>query len=218
MYLQSLGGLCILTGIAWLLSEHRRHVRLRTIVVGLALQLLLAALLLKLSIFQEAFLNLNRVIQSLEEATRAGTSFVFGFLGGGPVPFQETSPEHSFVLAFRALPLVLVMSALSSVLFYWGLLPLVVKAFSRVLQRSMGIGGAVGVGAAANIFVGMVEAPLLVRPYLNRMTRSELFVIMTCGMATVAGDPRCHRSYPDGLPNQCTGGDHGRPDHGPGTR
>jgi CNT family concentrative nucleoside transporter len=91
------------------------------------------------------------------------------------------------VLAFRALPLVLVISALSALLFHWRILPLVVRAFSKLLQKAMGIGGAVGVSTAANVFVGMVEAPLFIRPYLRNLGRGELFMVMTCGMATVAG-------------------------------
>jgi CNT family concentrative nucleoside transporter len=124
---------------------------------------------------------------SLIQATRAGTSFVFGFLGGGSLPFEEIHPGTSFVLAFEALPLVLVMSALSALLFYWRVLPLLVNGFSLVLQKILGIGGAVGIGAAANVFLGMVEAPLLVRPYLRNLTRGELFILMSCGMATIAG-------------------------------
>ena len=185
--LQSVAGLLILTAIAWLLSERRTSPPLRTVLVGLGLQLGLALLLLKLPLFRELFLSLNDLIGALEASTRAGTSFVFGYLGGGPLPFETTSPGGDFILAFRALPLVLVMSALSALLFYWRILPLVVKGFSWLLERSMGIGGALGLGAAANIFVGMVEAPLLIRPYLNRMSRSELFAVMSCGMATIAG-------------------------------
>jgi len=112
---------------------------------------------------------------------------VFGYLGGAAAPFEVKYPEASFILAFRALPLVLLISALSSLLFYWRVLPVVVRGLSRLLQRTMGIGGAEGLGAAANIFLGMVESPLFVRPYLERMSRSEIFTLMTCGMATIAG-------------------------------
>ncbi len=185
--LQSVLGLFVLTLLAWLLSENRRAVRWRTVVGGLILQLVLAAALLKLPFFKNLFLSLNDMTLALQHATQAGTTFVFGFLGGGPLPFEETQPGASFVLAFRALPLVLVVSALSSLLFYWRVLPIVVRGFSRLLQRSMDIGGALGVAAAANIFVGMVEAPLFIRPYLRDMSRSELFAVMTCGMATIAG-------------------------------
>jgi CNT family concentrative nucleoside transporter len=130
---------------------------------------------------------LNEGLLSLQQATQAGTSFVFGYLGGGAPPYEESGPGTSFVLAFQALPLILVVSALSSLLFYWRILPRVVQVFAWLLRKSMGIGGALGFGAAANIFVGMVEAPLFVRPYLQRMGRSELFALMTTGMATIAG-------------------------------
>jgi CNT family concentrative nucleoside transporter len=180
-------GLTVFVGLAWLISENRARVRWRTVIAGLVLQLVLAVILLKLPASREVFVAINNVLLSLEQATRAGTSFVFGFLGGAPLPFEESYVGASFVLAFRALPLVLVASALSALLFYWRILPAVVKAFSRALQKTMGIGGTVGIGAAANIFVGMVEAPLFIRPYLKEVSRGELFMIMSCGMATIAG-------------------------------
>jgi concentrative nucleoside transporter, CNT family len=130
---------------------------------------------------------LNDGATALQSATQAGTGFVFGYLGGGALPFAETHPGASFILAFQALPLVLTISALASLLFYWGVLQRVTAAFAWVLRRAMGIGGALALGAAVHVFVGMIEAPLLVRPYLARMQRGELFALMTCGMAGVAG-------------------------------
>jgi CNT family concentrative nucleoside transporter len=112
---------------------------------------------------------------------------VFGYLGGGPLPFELKSPGNEFVLAFSALPIVLVMSVLTTLLFYWGILPPIIKGFSFALNRTMGVGGAVGLSTAANIFVGHVEAPLFIRPYLAKLSRSELFVVMTGGMAGIAG-------------------------------
>jgi len=185
--LQSLAGLLVIAFIAWLFSEHRRHVNFRIILSGLALQLALALLLIKLPGTQVAFLWLQRGVAALEESTRAGTSFVFGYLGGAALPFKERFPGASYILAFRGLPLVLVISALSSLLFYWRVIPAVVKGFSWLLGKIMGVGGVEGLGAAANIFVGMVESPLFIRPYLNKISRSELFTIMVSGMATIAG-------------------------------
>ena len=185
--IQSAFGLLALVGLAWLVSEKRREVSLLGIAVGLALQIGLALIMLKVPFFEKVFLGLNEFALAVEKATMAGTSFVFGYLGGGTLPFEEPYPGASFILAFRALPIILIMSALSAVLYYWRILPLVVRGFSFVLERTMKIGGALGVGAASNIFVGMVEAPLVVKPYLSRMTRSELFTLMTCGMATIAG-------------------------------
>ncbi|HSH69095.1 MAG TPA: Na+ dependent nucleoside transporter N-terminal domain-containing protein, partial [Deferrisomatales bacterium] len=187
MAIRSAMGLLVLVTAAWALSEQRRAVRWRQVAAGLGLQLVLALALLKLPGSEQAFLVLNRAILALEAATTSGTSFVFGYLGGGSFPFPVTQPGATFILAFKALPLVLVMSALSAVLFHWRVVPAVVRGFSWLLQKSLGIGGAVGVAAAANVFVGMVEAPLLVRPYLRQMSRSELFAVMTCGLATIAG-------------------------------
>jgi CNT family concentrative nucleoside transporter len=189
--LQSGLGLIVLAVLAYGLSEDRTAVpfrdHLKVVAAGLAVQLVLAVLLLKLPVSHAVFDWLTGLVHGLQAASESGTGFVFGYLGGGPLPFEETQPGASFVLAFRALPLILVVSALSALLFYWRVLPLVVSALSWLLQKSLGVGGAVGLGTAANVFVGMVEAPLLIRPFLARLSRGELFAVMTCGMATVAG-------------------------------
>ena len=187
MIFQSIFGLIAICFIAWLLSEKRRAVSWKIPVVGLGLQLIIAVLLLKFPPFQTAFVALNSVVLALQEATEKGTSLVFGFIGGGPLPFEEPFPGAAWVFAFRGLPLILVMSALSALLFYWKILPAIVRGFAWVLRRTLGIGGAVGVSAAANVFVGMVEAPLFIRPYLLKLSRSELFMVLTCGLSTVAG-------------------------------
>lgn len=187
LQVQGYVGMAALVGCAWLLSEDRSRVNWVGVAIGLAVQFVLALLLLKVPASKEVFRLLNHAATAIEQATRAGTSFVFGYIGGAPLPFAESFPGAGFVLAFQALPLVLVVSALSSLLFYWKVLPLVVRTFSWFLQRTMRIGGAVGLGAAANVFLGMIEAPLFIRPYLSLMTRSELFVTMTCGMAGIAG-------------------------------
>ena len=185
--LQSFAGLLVICLIAWLFSENRKRINFRIVLSGLVLQLLLALLLTKLPGTQVVFLWLQRGVAALEESTRAGTSFVFGYLGGATLPFKEKFPGASYILAFRGLPLVLVISALSSLLFYWRIIPAVVRGFSWLLGKIMGVGGVEGLGAAANIFVGMVESPLFIRPYLNKISRSELFTIMVSGMATIAG-------------------------------
>jgi CNT family concentrative nucleoside transporter len=187
MNLQGIVGIVFLTGFAWLISENRRAVRYQIILTGLVVQFALALILLKIPFFGDLFNLLNDAVAAIQQATTAGTSFAFGYLGGGPLPFAETYPGSSFIFAFNALPLVLVVGALSSLLFYWRILPLVVRAFSWLLQKTMGIGGAVGVGAAANVFLGMVESPLVIKPYLSRLTRSEMFITMSCGMANIAG-------------------------------
>jgi len=185
--LQSLFGIIVIAGIAWLLSEDRRSIHWRTVIAGLLLQFSLALICLKLPQAQSIFRILNRIVLLLDQATTAGTSFVFGYLGGARFPVDVPDPAAVFVLAFKSMPLVIVVSALSSLLFYWRILPWLVKQFSRLLVHSMGIGGALGLGAAANIFVGMIEAPLFIRPYLSRLSRSEMFALMSTGMATVAG-------------------------------
>jgi len=185
--LQSAFGFVAILGLAWLASENRRVVVWRTVIAGVALQIVFGAALLKLTVFKQFFLALNDALLALEKAAQAGTTFVFGYLGGAALPYAETGAGSTFILAFRALPLVLVISALSSLLFYWRILPWIVRGISRVLEATMGVGGAVGLSTAANIFVGMVEAPLFIRPYLAQMSRGELFIVMTCGMAGISG-------------------------------
>jgi len=185
--LHALAGLAAIVAVAWIASEDRARVPWRTVAGGIALAFALAALCLELPPAAAALESLNAVVDALDRATTAGTAMVFGYLGGGPMPFAQTDPAASFVLAFRALPIVLVTAALSALLFHVGILPAVVRAFARVLRGTLGIGGTVGVAAAANVFVGMVEAPLVVRPYLARLSRGELFIVMVGGMATIAG-------------------------------
>ncbi len=185
--LHSIAGLIILALIAWIISEKRTKVNYKTITAGLILQISLAIFLTKLPFSRSFFMKLNNIVSALQESTAEGTSFVFGYLAGGSAPFEITDPGSGFLMAFQSLPLVLIMSALSALLFYWKIAPLAVRFFSWLLSRSMGVGGAEGVGVSANIFVGMVEAPLLVKPYISVISRSELFTIMTSGMATIAG-------------------------------
>ncbi len=180
-------GLAALLVIAWAISEDRRRIPWRTVLAGIVLQWALALLLLGFPPAKSAMFLLNRGATALQAATETGTRFVFGYLAGPPLPFAETHPGASFILAFQALPLVLTISALASLLFHWGVLQRITQAFAWLLRRVMGIGGALALGAAVHIFVGMIEAPLLVRPYLARMQRGELFALMTCGMAGVAG-------------------------------
>ncbi len=185
--LQSAFGLVVMLAVAWIVSEQRRLIPWRIIVSGLLLAFALAAALLKIPVLAAALASLNSALAVFEQALQAGTGFVFGYLGGAEPPFAVTQASSNFVLAFRALPLVLLVAALSALLFHWGVLPLLVRAFAWLLQRTMGIGGSVGVSAAANVFVGMVEAPLVIAPYLGRLSRGELFIVMNCGMATIAG-------------------------------
>ena len=186
-HLQSLLGVAALLAFAWAISENRRLVSPKRVAIGFIITLVLAALFLKVPPITAAIGSANHVIDAIAEASRAGTAFVFGYIGGGPLPFELKFPGNEFVLAFNALPIVLVMSVLTTLLFYWGILPPIVNGFAIVLNRTMGVGGAVGLSTAANIFVGHVEAPLFIRPYLAQLSRNELFVVMTGGMAGIAG-------------------------------
>src|ERR1051325_10305307 len=185
--LQSVLGVAGILLIAWAFSENRRAIRARPVIVGLALTLLLALLMLKVPPVRAVFVSANTVVDAISDSTRAGTSFVFGYVGGGPLPFELKTPGAEYVLALQALPIVLLMSVLTALLYYYRILPPIVRAFGWALERIMGVGGAVGLSTAANIFLGMVESPLMIRPYLDSLSRSELFIVMTGGMAGIAG-------------------------------
>ncbi len=185
--MRGLLGIAAILVFAWGLSEDRFRVPWRVVAAGVLLQFGLALMFLEFPPASAVFLLLNRAVEALQTATEAGTGFVFGYLGGGNLPFAETKPGASFIFAFRALPLVLVISALATLLFYWGVLQRIVQAFAWVLRRTVGIGGPLGLGAAVHIFVGHIEGPLLIRPYLARLERGELFALMSCGMAGIAG-------------------------------
>ena len=185
--MQAIPGLILLATLAWALSENRRAIPWRTVAGGFALQAALALLMLHAAPARAAVLLVSNLVTALQDATDAGASFVFGYLAGGPAPFATTNPPAGFVLAFKVLPLVLVISALSSLLFYWGLLQRITAAFAWVLRRTLGLSGALALGAATHIFLGMIEAPLLIRPYLAGLSRGELFALMSAGMAGVAG-------------------------------
>ena len=184
---QGLAALAILLTIAFALSEDRRAIPPRVVIGGVALQIVLALLFIKFPPAVAAIVKLTHGVEALQRATDAGTSLVFGFLGGGPLPYAETKQGASYILAFRAFPMVLTISALATLMFYLGLMQKIVAAFAFVLRRALGVGGPLGLGAATHIFVGMVEAPLIVRPYLTTMSRGELFALMSCGMAGIAG-------------------------------
>jgi CNT family concentrative nucleoside transporter len=191
LQVQSAIGLVAIPLIAWLLSERRTAIgpaRLaRLLLAGLGLQLLVAGIMLNVPAVRIAFDWAAGLVGALQSATGAGMRLVFGYVAGGPAPFETVQPRNTFILAFHALPLILLISALAKLLYYWGILQRVVRVVGWVLRRSMGVSGPVGTSAAANIFVGMVEAPLLVRPYLAGMSRGELFATMSVGMAGVAG-------------------------------
>ena len=185
--LQSAAGVFAMLAIAWVISEDRRGVAWKQAAVGLLVTFATALILLKVPGVTRAFAAINDAVGAIAAASRAGTSFVFGYLGGGQLPYDLKVPGADFVLALQALPIVLVMSVLTTLLFHWRILPPIVRGFAWLLERTLKVGGAVGLSTAANIFLGMVEAPLFIRPYLASLTRSELFIVMTGGMAGIAG-------------------------------
>jgi len=175
--LQSAFGIFALLAIAWIVSEDRRGVAWTQAAIALLVTFVTAVVLLKVPGATRAFAAINDAVDAIAAASRAGTSFVFGYLGGGQLPYELKVPGAEFVLALQALPIVLVMSVLTTLLFHWRILPPIVHGFSWLLERTL----------KANIFLGMVEAPLFIRPYLASLTRSELFIVMTGGMAGIAG-------------------------------
>ncbi|HKZ74334.1 MAG TPA: nucleoside transporter C-terminal domain-containing protein [Steroidobacteraceae bacterium] len=187
--LQSALGLAAIIGIAWALSENRRAVpSWRWIAGAVLLQIVVAVAVLRIPVIWDALRVANAGVAVLEASSRAGSSYMFGYLGGAEPPFVlKPGATAPVIIAFQILPLVIFTSALAALLWHWGVLRLIVRALSWALQRTLGIGGAVGLNAGANVFLGVVEAPLIVRAYLARMTRAELFMVMTLGMSTVSG-------------------------------
>ena len=173
--------------IAGLCSERRRSIPWRFVALGMLLQVSLAALFLKLPAAVALFQYINRGVGAMEQATQAGTSFVFGFMGGAPAPYVSSGNGSDIVLAFRFLPLIIVISALAALLTYWRVLPTLVRILAWMVQRAMGIGGAAALASVASPFLGMVESSILVRPYIALLTRSELCLVMCTGLATIAG-------------------------------
>jgi len=152
--LQSAFGLLVLWMFAWGLSEKRKLIRWRTVFGAIGLQVILAVLLYKFPWFNVITLALSNALNGIQTATAAGTSLLFGYLGGGELPFAVENGKSAMVIAIQTLPVLIVISALTSLLFYWRILPAAVRGFSWVLQRSLGIGGALGLSTAANVFLG----------------------------------------------------------------
>jgi concentrative nucleoside transporter, CNT family len=185
--MQSALGIVAFIAFAWMLSERPGAFPWVTVIVGVIVQILLAMAFLGVPLMRDVLLELNVVVDVISKATNKATTFVFGYIAGGEQPYEVKNPNAMISLAFGILPIVLVMSALSALLWHWKILQWIVQGFAFALERTMRIGGALGVGVASNIFLGTIEAPLLIRPYLEKLTRSELFTLFTCGLANVAG-------------------------------
>ncbi len=185
--MQAIFGVLVFVALAYLLSENKRAIAWRAVALGIGLQFVLAVLLLKIPLVSQLLFGLNQFVVAIEAATTAGTVFLFGYLGGGEPPFDIAAADVPYLFAFRVLPQVIVFSVIVALLWYWRILPLFVKGLGWLLRKTMRVGGAVGTAGAASLFLGMVEAPLVIRAYLAGLSRSELFTVMTLGMSTVAG-------------------------------
>ena len=184
---QSLFGIIFFLGFAWLLSENKSKVKYKSVFFLTFLQLGLASVLLALPLLEPLFYIINFLIQKIQLASDQGVGFVFGYLAGDNLPFEVKEGGQTYILAFKALPLILIFSVISSILFHFGIPQFVISILSNLILKISKIDAAAALGAASNLFVGMVEAPLLVRPYLATISRSGLFVLMTTGMSTIAG-------------------------------
>jgi len=188
-YLQPTIGFFALLLLGALFSENIKAIKLKYVVSGVLIQLLLALLLLRVDLVGSFFEYLSDGVMVLKAANDYGTGFVFGYLADGApnAPFDITNPSGTFIFAFGGLTLIILMSAISALLWHWRIIPIIVNALSVLFKKPLNVGGPIGLGATANVFLGQVEAPLLVRPYLSSMTRHELLILMTVGMSTIAG-------------------------------
>ena len=188
-YIQPTIGFFALLFLGAVFSENLKAIKLRYVLSGVLIQLLLAILLLKVNAIGTFFEYLSDGVMVLKAANDYGTQFVFGYLADGApgAPFDITNPAGTFIFAFGGLTLIILMSAISALLWHWRIIPVIVNALALLFKKPLNVGGPIGLGATANVFLGQVEAPLLVRPYLSSMTRHELLILMTVGMSTIAG-------------------------------
>ncbi|WP_454717434.1 NupC/NupG family nucleoside CNT transporter [Caulobacter segnis] len=184
---RALLGVVAFLGIGWLLSENKRALPWRPVLVGLACQITLALLLTKVPAITAGFAAATHAVDALQAASRAGSSFMFGYLGGGRAPFSMADPSAAFIFAFQALPAILLVGALSALLWHWKVLIVIVRAAAWAFGKLFGVSGPVGVSTSACVFLGMVEAPLLIKPFLPRLTRAEIFIIMVDGLSVIGG-------------------------------
>ena len=177
----------LLLFLAWALSRDRRRIALRTVCWGLGLQWLLGILILKTSFGLKLFDLAQQAVLKLNEVSQIGAAMIFGPLADATALSGTFGPENAFIFAVSISATIIVVGALSSLLYHWKILQWVVRAMALVMKRLMGTSGSETLATAANCFVGHTEAPLLIKPYIARMTQSELMALMTGGMATIAG-------------------------------
>ena len=185
--LQSLLGLAVIIGVCWALSEKRGAFPWRLAIGAVAVQALLVLLVFGVPGAEIGLKAITDSVDALSAATRSGAQFIFGYLAGGEQPYVVQNQPALFVFAFEVLPLILVISALSALLWHWKIRKWITRGFGFIFQKSMGLGGASALAVAANIFLGMIESPIVIRAYLDKLTRSEVFLMMVVGLATVAG-------------------------------
>lgn len=184
---RALLGVVIFLSLGWLMSENKRALPWRPVLVGLACQITLALLLTKVPAITAGFAAATHAVDALQAASKAGSSFMFGYLGGGRAPFSMADPSAAFIFAFQALPAILLVGALSALLWHWKVLIVIVRAAAWAFGKLFGVSGPVGVSTSACVFLGMVEAPLLIKPFLPRLTRAEIFIIMVDGLSVIGG-------------------------------
>ena len=182
-------GIALMVLLAWAISEDRSaRPTWRWIAGALALQAGLALLIVRVPFVWDAVTLANEAVAAIERATLDGSSYMFGYLGGAPLPFElAQGTEAPVIIAFQILPLVIVFSALAALLWHWGVLRWLVDGLSFLLRRTLRVSGVVGLSGGANMFLGVVESPLVVRAYFARMSRADLFQVMVLAMATISG-------------------------------
>ncbi|MFC5388689.1 Nucleoside permease NupX [compost metagenome] len=185
--LQSLFGLVVIIALCWAVSENRKVFPWRLAIGAVAVQAALVLATFAIPGSQVVLDGINNAVKGLELATEEGTKFVFGYLAGGAQPYAVANEGALFTFAFKVLPLILVISALSALLWHWKILKWITLGFGFLFQKTMGLGGASALAVAANVFLGMIESPIVIRAYLDKLTRSEVFLMMVVGLATVAG-------------------------------
>ena len=187
MIIQSLIGIVALILIAIPFSESIQKIKVKFIIYALLIQTSLAFILLEISFISSFFDVMSMAVESLRLSAIEGSSFVFGYLGGGDAPFEVSNNQNLPIFAFTFLPMLIFLSALSALLWHWKILPFLIKLLAKLFEKPLDAKGPIGLAATANIFLGQLEAPLLIKPYLNKMNQRDLLIIMTVGMSTIAG-------------------------------
>jgi len=187
MIIQSLIGIVVLILIALPFSESIQEIKVKFIFYALLIQTSLAFILLEIPFISSFFDVMSIAVESLRLSAIEGSSFVFGYLGGGEAPFEVSNNQNLPIFAFTFLPMLIFLSALSALLWHWKILPFLIKLLAKLFEKPLDAKGPIGLAATANIFLGQLEAPLLIKPYLNKMNQRDLLIIMTVGMSTIAG-------------------------------